>query len=258
MRGFRWSLALVIVALLGLAGCAKRVADEPALKVAPGGPRQIEHRVADGETLRLIADNYYGDPGRAADVAAANGLTDPEALLPGSLLKLDFSEQEWDSARRRASALGPYNRGVDLLAKERLQEAERQFRLAVDTAPELLSARYNLALVLLKRGRNTDALDLLTDLIVRRPREPDFLFARGNALFQLARFDEAVEQFRAVLAVAPEHLRAAFSLARSLQEGGDIDGARAAWRRYLELDDSSSWATNARRQLRKLTDAPAG
>ena len=47
----------------------------------------------------------------------------------------------------------PYNKGVDLMAQERLAEAEKQFRLALETAPDLVAAQYNLALVLLKRGK---------------------------------------------------------------------------------------------------------
>jgi tetratricopeptide (TPR) repeat protein len=245
---------LVLLALMA-GGCAKQVLDGPRPAVTAPGQRVIEHRIVEGETLGLIADNYYGDPKRAAQIASANGLDDPNRILPGSMLRLEFAGPEWESARRRAAALDPYNRGVDFLARDRLAEAEKQFRLAQDTAPELLSARYNLALVLLKRGRNTEALPLLEDLTNRRPEDPDFLFARGHALFQLARFAEAADQFGLVLNFDPGHLRAAFSVARSLQEGGRPQQARAAWQRYLELDETSSWATAARRHLRKLNDA---
>ena len=251
---WRWFLLSVLV-VLTVGGCAKKVLEYPPSAATKSGPRAIEHRVTEGETLGSIADNYYGDPARAADIALANGLADPDGVLPGSLLRLQFAGEEWGSARRRAAALEPYNRGVDLLAREQLGEAERQFRMAMETAPELLAARYNLALVLVKRGRNSDALPLLEDLTARRPQDPDFLFARGHALFLMTRFDEAAAQFRLALAVRGDHQRAAFSLARSLQEAGQVDQARAAWLRYLELDDASSWATAARRHLRKLNDA---
>ena len=108
--------------------------------------------------------------------------------------------------------------------------------------------------MLSKRGRNADALSLLEELTELRPEDSDFRFARGHALFQMTRFDDAAEQFRHVLAVQNDHRRAAFSLARSLQEAGHGPEARAAWERYLDLDDSSSWATAAKRHLRKLND----
>ena len=209
MTGYgRWCLLTALV-ILAAAGCAKKVLEYPMPSVSDSGPQVIEHRVAVGETLRLIADNYYGDPARAGDIALSNGLEDPDRILPGSLLRLKFAGGEWDSARRRASALEPYNRGVDLMSRERLGEAEQQFRLSMNTAPELLAARYNLALVLIKRGRNSDALTLLEDLTERRPEDADFLFARGHALFQMTRFDEAAGQFRLALAVKGNNQRAA-------------------------------------------------
>ena len=53
----------------------------------------------------------------------------------------------------------------------------------------------------------------------------------------------------------PGFKRAAFGLARSLQESGRLTAAIAAWERYLNLDDSSSWSRTARDNLAKLRDA---
>jgi tetratricopeptide (TPR) repeat protein len=147
-----------------------------------------------------------------------------------------------------------YNKGVDLLGNERLAEAEKQFGLALETAPDLVAAKYNLALVLLKRGKTEESLVYLEELTTLRPTDTDFLFARGNALFQSTRFDEAAVQFEAALAVDPGLKRAAFGLARSLQEGEHKTEAIAAWNRYLELDSTTSWAAAARRNLKLLQD----
>lgn len=246
-------LATLFLGVLLLAGgCAKRVVELPPGRIPPESQPMIEHRVARGETLAQIADNYYGDPEQATRIAGRNGLENADQLLPGSILRLEFAENEWESARRRASALEPYNRGVDLMAQERLAEAERQFRLALDTAPELAAAGYNLALVLMKRGKYDEAVAGLDGLIAARPEDLDFHFARGNALFQLTRFDEAAAEFEIILRSDPQHRRAQFSLARSLQEAGRTGAARAAWERYLELDPDSSWAAQARRHLQEL------
>jgi tetratricopeptide (TPR) repeat protein len=248
-------LAALLLFVLLVAGCAKRVTPPVADEVPPPVDGQyLDHTVADGETLAQVADNYYGNPSLSARIAADNGIGDPERIIPGSVLRLRFTPDEWESARKRSAALVPYNKGVDLLAKERLAEAEKQFRLALDTAPGLVAAQYNLALVLLKRGKTEEALTLLEDLANRRPTDTDFLFAWGNALFQAARFDEAAVQFQAALAVDPELKRAAFGLARSLQEGQHVAEAIAAWNLYLELDATSSWAAAARRNLKILQD----
>ena len=254
-RVSRGALVGGLIALVLASGCAKRVStpvgETPAV---PEGTQIIDHTVADGETLAQVADNYYGDPGRAEGIARDNDLTDPARVIPGSVLRLRFNDDEWDSARKRSAALAPYNKGVDLLGNERLAEAEKQFRLALETAPDLVAAKYNLALVLLKRGKTEQALVYLEELTRLRPADTDFLFARGNALFQSTRFDEAAVQFTAALEVDPGLKRAAFGLARSLQEGQHTEQAVAAWQRYLELDGTSSWAASARRHLKMLQD----
>ncbi len=257
----RNSITLVGLVLLSLVvlftGCAKQAgpAYETEINI-PADQRVIEHTVGPGESLARIADNYYGDPDRYLAIAAENGVTDPGRIVPGSVLRLSFSADEWGTAQKRAAALKSYNKGVDLLANERVGEAEKQFKLALETAPGLRAAKYNLALVQLKRGRNDRALVLLEDLTRERPEDPDFLFARGNALFQSTRFNEAVVQFAAALAFRPGFKRAAFGLARSYQEDGQSKQAINAWQQYLALDSTSSWATTARRNLRKLQDEP--
>lgn len=251
-------LVLTGMALILLCGgCSKKVTTFPGEEEAPivqSGEFHLDHTVADGETLAQVADNYYGNPDLADRIARDNGLADPARVIPGSVLRLNFTEKEWGVARQRSAALVPYNKGVDLLANDRLAEAEKQFRLALDTAPDLVAAKYNLALVLLKRGKTEQALVYLEQLTALRPEDTDFLFAQGNALFQSTRFDEAAVQFEAALSVDPGLKRAAFGLARSLQEGQHETEAIAAWNRYLELDSTSSWAASARRNLKLLQD----
>jgi len=251
----RSALLATATLLILLSGCSKRTGPAVAVdQVIPADQRIIEHTVGSGESLARIADNYYGDPDRHLAIARENGITDPGRIVPGSVLRLSFSADEWDAAQRRAAALKPYNKGVDLMANERVGEAEKQFRIALETAPDLRAAKYNLALVLLKRGRNDRAIVLLSELTTERPEDPDFLFALGNALFQATRFDEATTQFTTALAQRPGFKRAAFGLARSFQEGGHGSRAITAWENYLKLDDTSSWADTARRNLRKLRD----
>ncbi|GJM20463.1 MAG: hypothetical protein DHS20C15_03780 [Planctomycetota bacterium] len=46
------------------------------------------HTVREGETLRGIARALFGDPNRDVDLAALNGLTDPDKITVGQRLKL--------------------------------------------------------------------------------------------------------------------------------------------------------------------------
>ncbi len=54
-----------------------------------GTPRPHRtHQVQPGETLDRIAARYYADAGRWRQLAAANGITDPLSLRPGTILMI--------------------------------------------------------------------------------------------------------------------------------------------------------------------------
>ena len=259
----RAGAVILMGVVLGLAGCAKQVATPPREESlapvtppsSPGATPQtltLAHTVREGETLSRIADLYYADPARAKELAAANGLSDPERLAPGSVIALSFAPDEWDDARRRAAALEPYNRGVDAMEAGDFDRAQREFQSSLQTAPELTDAQYNLALVLMKRGQHQEAERTLTTLSSQRPQDADIGFALGNCLFYQTRYDEAAAAFHRVLATHPRHLRAAFGEALSLHEAGRRAEATAAWKNYLALDGDSSWAEAARRYLGEL------
>jgi tetratricopeptide (TPR) repeat protein len=248
------ALAVALVALTSVSGCSPRAVPSTDPEEAEQQPaaQTLAHTVREGESLWRVADLYYGDPARAAAVAADNGIATDTLLVAGSVLMLRFETDEYDLARQRAAALEPYNRGVNAMAGGDLVEAERQFRLSLRTVPDLADARYNLALVLLRRGQAEAAGNLLTALVNERPGEGDFGFALGNALFQQTRYLEAAQVFGEVLKRDAQHRRAAFGHARALHAAGSRQEAIAAWRRYLELDATSSWAAEARRHLREL------
>jgi len=245
-------LILLLIAVLFVFGCTKQVQQKAVNQEPSHRGHTLTHTVVQGETLRRIADNYFGDPDLAAAIAAMNGITNPDRIVPGSVLVLDFDEKQWKGARQRSVALDAYNKGVDLMARDRLAEAEKQFRIALDTSPDLESASYNLALVMGRRGENSEALVLLDKLTADNPENVDFHFARGHSLFLVTRFADAALEFQAILEIEPDHKRAIFSLARSCQEDGQTELARKNWQRYLELDSTTSWADAARRNLKKL------
>lgn len=251
--------AAAIFALALLGGCSRKLAGRGAPPYARQHRDQytLTHRVAEGETLARIADNYYGDPGRAADIAAWNGIHDPDLVAVGSALLLRFSAEQWDRAERRLAAMDPYNLGVDALRAGRLDEAREAFDRALAIEPDFPDARYNLALVYMKRGRNAEAADLLSGLLAADPEDRDYLFAHGNVLFHQADFTGAADRFGMILAADPADREAAFGRARALTEAGPFAAAEAAWLAYLELDRTSAWADEAREQLRALREGAA-
>lgn len=220
---------------------------------APPPPFEVvEHRVHTGETLDRIADLYYGDPAAAAVIAARNGVGVDAELVAGSVVELPLQRDQVTMVRRRQAALDPYNRGVAALEQGDLETAERQFQLALRTAEGLHAARYNLALVQMRRGRHEDAATLLTALVAERPEDADYGFALGNSLFHQTSYDAAAAAFAAVLIHHRDHRRSAFGHARALQEAGRSAEARQAWDTYLQLDSTSPWADEARRLRAEL------
>ncbi len=252
----RLALVVLLGALAAAPGCDKRPTLQPVRLDTLRTHEQytLVHTVARGETLRTVADLYYGDPARAGEIATANGLTDPDHLSVGDDLLLIFSEDEWAGAERRYLARQPYNRGVTALASGRLGEAERAFdeALAIDTSFD--DARYNQALVQLRRGRNEAAEALLVDLRSRRPDDRDVLAALANSLFYQTRFAEAIAVFRELLGLEPQNRQGAYGLARALTEAGMVESAITAWEDYLRLDGESAWAVRAREQLKLLRE----
>ncbi|RKZ16082.1 hypothetical protein DRQ50_06705, partial [bacterium] len=94
MKGAR--LVIVLALLVMMAGCTKKVVRGTSAPEPSSGGHVIEHRIATGETLALIADNYYGDPERAAQVARDNDVVDPALITPGSVLRLRFDQGRVD------------------------------------------------------------------------------------------------------------------------------------------------------------------
>ena len=110
----------------------------------------------------------------------------------------------------------PFNLGNLLRASKRVLEAETAYRAAAKADPTYAAAWYNLADVLDDQGRTADAIDCLKRALAADP-------AYADAMFNVALFLQRLER-----------------------------PAEAAtwWRRYLELDGSSPWATRARRALK--------
>lgn len=66
-----------------------------------------------------------------------------------------------------------------------------------------------------------------------------------------AEFPRALAAADAALRVQPDHREALFNRALILERLGLRDEARRAWERYLSVDPSSEWSTEARQHLRR-------
>ncbi len=100
-----------------------------------------------------------------------------------------------------------------LILQRRLDEARAEFELALASQPREPRALNGLAEVALRQGRYTDAEPLLLAALDALPPESvteraELLARLGDALAALGRRDEAVERWRAALALVPDQPRA--------------------------------------------------
>lgn len=235
-------LAMCAVALaVGLWGCAKEVR-EPEGKV-------YLHKVAVGETLADIADEYYGNPERASFIGEFNGISGGKSLAPGTVLRVPMSLDDMDRMKTREQADAPYNEGLVLAEKASYIDAMEKFREAIALDPGFADARYNLGVTLYMVKSYDKSKEELERAVELRPKNAKYLFALGNSLFHLQDIGKAAATFETVMELDPSNIKALYSLAVCYEKLGEKDKAVAAWKRYLELDASSAWGIEAKKRL---------
>ena len=117
---------------------------------------------------------------------------------------------------------------------------------------------FDAALAVLRRGDFAAAQTSFLDFINRYPASgyrPSALFWLGNAQYALKAYREAVNNFKALLTVAPEHLRApeaALSIANCQVELKDTVAARKTLGDLIKVYPQSEAASVAKDRLTKL------
>ena len=114
--------------------------------------------------------------------------------------------------------------------------AEREFReLSAD--PRLLfeSNYHPAAIFFWARGWTDQAVDLMDRALRVDPGNLESRVMYGDFLFHAGRLDEAIDYYRAIIAVAPDDARPFFGLAEVLKRKGDIAGAISTLRKAYEL-----------------------
>ncbi len=169
-------------------------------------------RDADALTLRTVHETAQsGDHGRAADLAEAAlaaGLEHP-LLLNLAALKLE--------------------------RQDRVADAERLLRRAVEIAPRDLASRNALGLCLLRLERPADALGHFDELIRLDPSLPFAHVSRGNALHALGYVTLADAGYRRALELDPQQPVALARLANIAVNRGLYPEARVRAEKALAL-----------------------
>jgi tetratricopeptide (TPR) repeat protein len=197
----------------------------------------------------------------AADRAVALDPPAPEALLflgevlqrqgdwVAPLAKFETARDRFPDSTAPLDAIAKFHmdRGhVELLLKKRA-EAIADFRKALDvprTTVDLSPAKERLheiamaagreAMDLDKEGKLAEAIDRFAVSISAEPTVEGH-FARGVLLGRAERFDEAVAEYDAAIAMDPKMSSARLNRAAALLRLGRLDDALAAYRAWLEI-----------------------
>lgn len=169
-----------------------------------------------GKALQYFERAVELDPNFAAAYAEiawiymsrANGSGNPGTLIPSAR-----------EATERALSLDPASAKAHVVRAMLYefdfdwQNAESEYRRAVELSPSLDFARNNYAFFLSSMGRHDEALAELEQQRLRDPiNERLGLLQKGIVLTQARRFDEALEAYRAAQAVEPSREIPHFSL----------------------------------------------
>jgi tetratricopeptide (TPR) repeat protein len=123
--------------------------------------------------------------------------------------------------------------GADLLRHGSLDDAEREFRLVLETEPNNQDALAGLGQVQVERGQFSEAVPLLERATRVSTQMVSAFRTLGDAHLALGELEKASVAYRQAVALAPDDVGLRLSLARSLTEAGDYGEANSVCRQSL-------------------------
>ena len=159
----------------------------------------------------------------AAEALAQNRLHDAEPLLKARLKQNPFDVVAMRMLAELAGRIGRY------------PDAENLLRRAVELAPDFLTAKSNLAMVLHKQARPGEAIAILDEIAAADPDSMANANLRAAALGRIGEYDEALEIYAAVLEQRSDHPKIWMSYGHMLKTVGRQQDCIAAYRRALAL-----------------------
>lgn len=204
--------------------------------------------------LVSFAWKRLGEPASAIEILFADARHLSFRTVP-LRLSADFDYRPLQIVTRAAESDDPPE------ARQQLSVAIARIKRLNDTAPTVenvhaLGVSYLLAgysehavQTLERANATTPDAAILSDLAAA-------YYAAGVEQRKGADIARSVDLSDAALAISPRNLPAQFNRALALEALENRPSALSAWQRYLQLDPSSEWATEAREHVRRLSAPP--
>ena len=129
---------------------------------------------------------------------------------------------------------------------ERIEEAVKAYRRALEEDPDLVAALINLANIRYSRDELAEAQALYERAIALDPSYFEAHFNLGNIHHDHARYAHAEASYRDALALNGDYADAHFYLAVTLEKMGRSVDARVHWKAYERLAPNGEWVELAR------------
>jgi Tfp pilus assembly protein PilF len=189
--------------------------------------------------IRRLAPLLY-DPVKAVRIEAARRLAPKpfkQQLSNQQQQKLKTALAEFESAMAYSAdfAFGRFNLGNLYAALSRPEQAEENFRAAIDIDDLFYPAKVNLAMLYNQRGQNDLAERLLRQVVEHHPELPEIAYSLGLLLAEMQAYHQAVVYLEKAAAGLPDRARVYYNLGLLRQHLGEDDQAEAALSKALTL-----------------------
>lgn len=168
--------------------------------------------------------------------------------------RLDASREQ-EEAKRRAEADRWFQTGLEAeQAAAPINEIIKAYQSAIELNPTMSPALVNLGTLFFNAGYHKQAEDYYRRAVEVDPEYPLAHFNLANLFDDRGERAKALFHYLAALKANASYADAHYNLALLYQTMGETMKALRHWKTYLKLDPGSSWASIARREMRKLKD----
>jgi tetratricopeptide (TPR) repeat protein len=142
------------------------------------------------------------------------------------------------------AGMAHYNLAILLVKRGRPEEVVAHFSEALRLQPDDADAHYNLGVALEKQGRLKEAMAHFSEAVRLRPDYADAHYSMAVILAGLDRYKEATSHYSKALRVNPNHVKAHNNLGVALFSLGQFDNAIGHYLTAIKLDPNFSKAHN--------------